>query len=229
MIQLNLLPEIKLEFLKAQRLKRIVILASMGITAASVAVIIVLSLVVFLWDKKSISDLTGDINVLNSKIGEVGELNKVLTIQYQLNSLKTLHDQKPVLSRIDSILLTIIPADVSLETLTIDTEMQSITMNGKSTTLERVNTLADSIKFAYYTLPDAADNKITAFKDVVVSPDIGGESGSAAFTVSLKYDPVIFERTKDVKVQLEAGKVTTRSIVEKPDPVFIKPAEEEQE
>ncbi len=226
MIQLNLLPDIKLQYLKTQRLKRIVILASMGATAASIATIIVLSFVVFIWDKATISDLTGDIKSYTNQLGDVQELNKALTIQYQLNSLKTLHDTKPQLSRINAILLTVVPNDVLLTTVNIDVATKSITVNGQSTTLERANTLADSLKFAYYTLPNEPDTQIKPFSGISVTSDFGGKGASVS--VAMTYDPTIFDRTKDVKIQIEPGKITTRSFVEKPNPLFIKATEKKE-
>ena len=223
MIQLNLLPDIKLEFLKTQRLKRIVILVSLAATAASVAVVIVLSFVVFVWDKKSISDLTGDIKSYTNQLGDVAELNKVLTIQYQLNSLKDLHDQKPVLSRISNTLITVVPNDVLLNKVNINTTDSTIEMKGISTTLERANTLADSLKFAFYKLQETGDTKHKPFTNIAVNSDFDGKV--ATITVNMVYDPVIFLRTKDVRVEIEPGKITTRSVVEKPNPLFIKATE----
>ena len=227
MIQLNLLPDIKLDFLKAQRMKRIVILASLAITALSIAVVIILSFVVFVWDRKSTNDLTADIKKYRSDMGDIGEINKALTIQYQLTSLKDLHDKKPILSRLNNMLITVIPNEISLSGVKVDTVGNTIEMVGEGKTLERVNTLADSLKFAYYKVPDTDDEKQSPFSAVTLS-SVDFDGKTASVKVTMTYDPIIFDRTKNVVVEIEKGKVTSRAVVEKPNPLFIKPTEKKQ-
>ncbi len=226
MIQLNLLPDIKLEFLKAQRVKRLVILGAFMVTAGSIAIIIIMSFVVFVWDKKSINDLTGDIKKYSNDLGDVEALNKALTVQSQLSSLKTLHTQKPKLSRLKDILTVITPNDVSLTSLTLDSTNYTMTLSGQAASLERSNTMADTLKFAYYKLPNS-NEKITPFTKVSVQSGFDGKVAGvkAVFT----YDPVIFDPTKDIVVEVEKGKTTSRAEIEKPNPLFIKSTTEEEE
>ena len=98
MIQFNLLPDVKLEFIKTRKAKRIV--TSISTIAAAAAVFILLIAVFFVYgvQKKSIRDLNSDITKYTAQINQTPNLNKVLTIQNQLNSLPPLKAKNPLCS-----------------------------------------------------------------------------------------------------------------------------------
>ncbi len=61
MIQLNLLPDVKKEYLKSQKTKALVISASIIVTISAVAISVLLFLYVLLVQQLQISITTGDI------------------------------------------------------------------------------------------------------------------------------------------------------------------------
>src|SRR5689334_20407685 len=100
MIQFNLLPDVKLEYLKAQRLKQAVVSIAAIVAGVVLAVLVILFLVVDVFQKQHLKAVNNDIKTYTAKLQSIPDLNKILTVQNQLNSLPALHAQKPVTSRL---------------------------------------------------------------------------------------------------------------------------------
>ena len=96
MIQFNMLPDVKQQYLKAAQNKKTAITAGILITAASVFIFTMLFLSVNVFQKKNLSDINSDIKSATEELKKTPDLNKVLTIQNQLKSLPALQAQKPV-------------------------------------------------------------------------------------------------------------------------------------
>src|SRR5687768_790771 len=99
MIQFNLLPDIKIQYLKAKRQKHMVMLGAVAAIIVSLAVFIVLITVVYGLQKKNLSDLNTDIKTASEELRDTKDLTKILTVQNQLKALPALHDQKVVSTR----------------------------------------------------------------------------------------------------------------------------------
>lgn len=100
MIQFNLLPDVKMKYVKAKRTKKLIISTSLLVSVASVFIVAVLFGVVQIGQKKHISDLTADIKTETKKIQSVENLDELLTVQNQLTLLTELHQKKPQTSRL---------------------------------------------------------------------------------------------------------------------------------
>jgi ABC-type lipoprotein release transport system permease subunit len=81
MIQLNLLPDVKIEYLRTNRNKRLVIGISLIVIVASIGILLLLASIVYGFQKKNLSDLNKDIATYNKQLKDTPELDKVLTIQ----------------------------------------------------------------------------------------------------------------------------------------------------
>ena len=92
MIQFNLLPDVKIKYIKTQRTKRMVILVSLLVSAASLALVTIMFVSVQVIQKKSLNDLSKDIVAETKQLQDVQDLDKILTIQNQLTALPALHD-----------------------------------------------------------------------------------------------------------------------------------------
>jgi len=215
MIQFNLLPDVKLEYIKAEHQKHTVIVSAVIAGATALSIFVLLFLVVNVLQSKSIKDLTGDIKTNGAKLQSVPDLNKILTVQNQLQSLPALHNAKYVTTRLPQYLKQVTPANVSIAKLDIDFTANTISISGASNSLETINKFVDTLKFTEYTL---GDQKSKAFSSVVLTT-FGRDDKGASFQINLKYDPVIFDSSKDI--QLTVPKiVTTRSETEKPSDLF---------
>ena len=95
MIQFNLLPDVKIKYIKARRQKRMVMLAAFVVGAGSLAVLAMTILYVYGVQGAQIASLDKSIKThtasINQKNGQVDDIGKVLTVQSQLTSLDTLH------------------------------------------------------------------------------------------------------------------------------------------
>ena len=100
MIQVNLIPDLKAEFLKAQRTKRYVMGLAVLVSGAFVGLVAIMFLYVNVWQQEHTNNLNADIQRLSAEYQGIPDLDKVITVQNQLESLPDLHAEKPLVSRI---------------------------------------------------------------------------------------------------------------------------------
>lgn len=214
MIQFNLLPDVKIAYIKAQRQKRIVIFASIVASAAATALFVLLFSYANLVQKTSINNLTQDITTASEDLTGTEDLNKILTIQNQLNSLDNLHNSKVVTTRLFSYLQQVTPSQVSISNISVDFAQNRMTLTGDTQSLLVTNTYADSLKFTTFTTESAPTVKKPAFSEVVLSSFAISDNG-AAYAFEFGFDPLLFSQAE--KVTLEVPKIiSTRSNTELP-------------
>lgn len=221
MIQFNLLPDIKQQYLKAQRQKHLVVFISTIATIAAVALMVVLVLVVNVWQKKSINDLTSDIKKYSNQLSGTEDLNKILTVQNQLNSLTSLHDKKAVATRLFDYVTKLTPANANIAKLNIDYAKNTITISGTANALSTVNTYVDTLKFTKYKIVSGQGKSNTekqAFSSVVLTA-FGRTNKDTTYTINAKFDPVIFSELSEVELTVPQI-TTTRSATEQPTDLF---------
>src|SRR6056297_437977 len=144
MIQFNLLPDVKKEYIKARRTKRLIMTSSLVASAASIGVVFLLFLTVQVAQKGNISDLTDDIQSELNSLQSTEDLDQMLTVQNQLNTLPGLHQQKPETSRLFGYLTQVTPEDVTISTLSLDMAANSMKITGRADSLATVNEFADT-------------------------------------------------------------------------------------
>ncbi|HEX5744354.1 MAG TPA: PilN domain-containing protein, partial [Candidatus Saccharimonadales bacterium] len=207
MIQLNLLPDVKMEYIKAQRQRRLVTSISVIVTVAAVGLLGLLLSIDGL-QKKHLSDLSRDIKNDSAKLQGEPQIKKVLTVQNQLSSLPALHDSAPATSRLFGYLNQITPVTVNITDYSVDFAEHTMSITGTSASLASVNQYVDTLKNTSYT-SDGGEDSQPAFSDVVLSnfslntdtQSIG--SGQAAnYTIDMAYDENIFDITQKVKLSV---------------------------
>jgi Tfp pilus assembly protein PilN len=229
MIQFNLLPDIKLEYIKARRIKRTLTFIAFIASGATVAIMLILFLGVQVFQAKNLRDINKDIDAKISEIESFQDLDKVLTIQNQLNSLPGLHDQKPIATRLYTYLPQVVPKNVSIALLDLSFIEQTITITGSADSIETINKFVDTLKFAEYELSsEEGSTKAKAFNSVVLE-SFGKSENKSGFSIILKYDPLIFDVKSKVKLVVPKGLITTRSENEKPDDNLFKPLNKEEQ
>lgn len=217
MVQFNLLPDVKLEYIKTERLKKLVLSVSVIAGAAALFIFLLLVLTVDVWQKKTINDLSGDIKTSSKKLEDTPNLNKILTIQSQLNSLDSLHAEKPVASRMIDFLGQVTPNNATISDLKADFGENSLSVSGNAPSLDIVNAFIDGLKFTTYTTT-ANKSSQKAFSDVVLS-QFTRDASKASYTITLTFDPAIFDGSSDVTLKVP-NQITTRSIIEQPNSLF---------
>jgi len=222
MIQFNLLPDVKKEYIRTKRIKHLILTVS-GIVSVSVVVVLIMlfSFVQFA-QKSNINDLTKDINSEIVKVTSIEGLNEILTIQNQLEELPAVNQGRPEISRIFDYLKIVTPQGVFISSVDLNVANSTIEITGSAETLALINTYADTLKFATYKTVDVGDednetlvdNGDRTFSNVIT--DLSRNSDGASYTIALQYDPVIFDNTKIVTMVVPKDTVTTRSVTGQP-------------
>lgn len=232
MIQINLLPDVKLEYIKARRLKRTITSLSVIVSAVALAVFVLLFISVTVAQKGHLGRLEEDIQNHTKELEDMPNLAGILTVQNQLGALTTLHQDKPTASRIFTYIQQLAPTEASIDTWTVSFDEQTMTIEGHAVSLTAVNKFADTLKFTKFavTTPDGTSDSIAAFSEVVLA-ELGVEESAeegkpTSYTITLKYAPEIFSNANDVKLTVP-NQITTRSATEKPNNVFDAPTSEE--
>jgi hypothetical protein len=222
MIQFNLLPKVKLDYVKARRNKRTVALIGAAVTAGSLAILILLFIAVQVVQRKYSSDLSKDIDEQTLALQAIPDLDKVLTIQNQLNSLTVLHDQKPVISRVFTYIRQVTPSKITIATLKIDFSTNTASIIGKADKISTINKFADTLKFTTFkAMNEQTQTEKTgnAFSKVVLA-SFGKDEDESTYELSLSFDPIIFSSNEKITLIVPPGKITTRSETEKPIDLF---------
>jgi Tfp pilus assembly protein PilN len=219
MTQFNLLPDVKLEYLKASKIKHLVISVSVIITVAALLLTGLLFSLTSI-QKAKINSLNTDIRRQAVAIAGHQNLNQILTIKNQITTLTTLHEQEPDASFLSTYLNQIVPVNASISNLTIDFNADTVTLTGSADSLATVNQLVDSLKFATYTT-SLKTGSINAFSSVVLSSFSVNQQG-ANYSITFNFDPTLFNGSANVKLTVPS-KVTTRSQLDQPITLFKAP------
>ena len=203
MLQFNLLPDVKLEYVKTQRTKRLLTSLSILVSLVSIGVLLLAFVTVDVVQKKSLRDENNDIARYSSKLKSIPNLDKILTVQNQLGTLTGLHDQKPVASRLFSYLAQVTPSQAVLNNLQVDFTQNTMSIGGTAPTLDMVSTYTDTLKATLYKTADGGQST-HAFSSVVLSSFGRGDQG-ASFTINLSFDPAIFNVKNDVTLTVPAN------------------------
>jgi Tfp pilus assembly protein PilN len=217
MIQFNLLPDVKLEYIKTRRTKHLLTMICTGLVVASLVVFIGLFTIVNVLQKKHLSDLNSDISKNTATLKAIPDLNKVLTIQNQLSSLTSLHQKTPAGSRLFGYLAQVTPAQATISDVKVDFKGGTLTLSGNADALSTVNQFVDTLKFTTYKVDGSKDSP-KAFSNVVLT-SFSKDDKNASYQIDMKFDPVIFDNTKSVKLTVPKI-ISTRSETEKPSDLF---------
>jgi hypothetical protein len=216
MIQFNLLPDVKLQYLKARRTQHMVFTVAIIAIAASLFVLVVLIGTVDVFQKKNLSDLNRDITADSKQLENTPNLSKILTVQNQLQTLTSLHDQKPVTSRLFNFVKQLTPSDASISQLSVDFTQNTVSIMGDANSLDIVNTYVDTLKFTKYKTSDGTST--AAFSGVVLSAFSRTNSG-ASYTITANFDPTIFSNSSSISLTVP-NIISTRSAIDQPTDLF---------
>ncbi|HUB94066.1 MAG TPA: hypothetical protein VMB52_06200 [Verrucomicrobiae bacterium] len=212
MVQFNLLPDVKLEYVKTQRTKHLLTLVSLVVSAVCIGLLVFALVFVDVVQKKSLRDENNDIARYTTQLKNVSDLNKILTVQNQLNTLETLHNQKPVASRLFSYISQLTPSQASLNQLNIDFTADTITVGGNAPSLDIVSNYTDTLKATTYSIAGQNSGQTPAFSDVVLS-SFGRNDQGATFSITYKFDPTIFNTADNVTLTVPSTANASQSNV----------------
>jgi hypothetical protein len=212
-VQFNLLPDVKLEFNRAQHAKRVVYGLSILAVAIGLALFIISFLSVDVLQKKLLSDANGDITSYSNKLKSIPDLDKILTVQNQLNSLPGLHNQKHIASRLFVYLPQITPANANVGKLSMDTSANTIEIDGTADSVQTINKYVDTLKFTTFTTGSQSTAK-NAFSNVVLTK-VDRSNNLSSYTINVSFDPGLFTAYQNAQLTVPQ-EVTTRSCINAP-------------
>ncbi len=231
MIQLNLLPDIKLQSLKTEYQKRIVTITAVAVSGFLLTITIFLLLWVKVGQAQHIKSLSDDIQKQTTELKKVNDLDRILTIQNQLNTLPKLHQDKKITSRLFGFLVKLTPNKATISDVTLDVSANTLSIKGNADSLATVNKFVDAIKFTEFT--NGNPNKTKAFSNVVLTnfslsneTQSSGANKKITYQIDFNFDAGLFEnklddKNRQIEVELLVPNIiSTRSEFGKPGAVF---------
>jgi hypothetical protein len=226
MIQVNLLPDIKLKFIKAKRTERLVLFISVIVCSACIAAMIMLYLTVDVFQKNSLKSTANTISQKSNSLETNNDVNKIITIQQQLRSLPALYKARNNPSSILGYLQQVVSPGITISQFTINYNTGALTIGGTADTLLDGNVFYNQLQYAQYTTDGKTTGGSNLFTSVVFtgltgsggSTSSGTASSSSATTNKLQYTatanmpPSIFLKGVNVNIHIPAKNVTQSTL-----------------
>lgn len=204
MIEINLVPDVKQEFIRAQRNRTAV--TSIAILASLIAGGIVALLAVYVFAVQGVRGLISDNTIKDEseKLQRVEDVNKVVTLQNQTSKLSAMHSAKTMDSRVFDVLGTVNPSQpnrITISNMTLNVADKTITIEAQAENgyeaLETYKKTIQSTKLTFSRDGTRADIPLT--ESVSVSEQSTGEDISGKkvlrFTLSFTYPEELFSRS----------------------------------
>ena len=136
MIEVNLLPDVKLELLKARRQQKLIISGSILVAIASLGVVVILG--VYGFGVQTVADGIANNGITDNakKLAAVDDLSQTLTLQAQLNKLSEIQSSTHMTSRLFDVLTVTIPKGtnaVNVTRLSFDSSTNTIEVEAEAT------------------------------------------------------------------------------------------------
>lgn len=232
MIQINLVPDVKLELLRAQRQRNIVISVAVVASLITVGLVVVTSIYVFGIQAFRDSEADRVIDKEYQALRNIEDLDKTVTIQSQLARIDKTHNEKLLTSRVLSILgaasskgtensVSISTFSVTKSEGTISLTAQTDSRGFEAADIFKKNIEAMQVVYKPYqedgSVPKSKESQETIkFASEVELSNLGtiqedsGSGESVGFTLSFKYAPEVFNMNNHIESirGLEKGNVT---------------------
>lgn len=135
MYEINLVPDIKAEMIKAQKKRNFVFFTSAAISAMSVAIVLILGTIRAGMGIKIVTQ-DNTLELMSNKLNEYTGLDELLTIQNQLLGLSNIQSNKKVFSRVFSILAQMLPQGtddtVTISSMNVDMDESMLSFEGQA-------------------------------------------------------------------------------------------------
>lgn len=241
MIQINLIPDVKREFLKTRALRNFVVTISIIVGGASIGLAVVLGLA---FGGQIAFEFMRDENIKTeyAKMRAVEDLDKTVTIQQQLSKIDAQHDSKTINSRIFDVMRAInppAPNDVKISSIKVDPENKTITISGSAANgYPALQVFKMTIQNSSIMPEDpekpASDNEkgIPLASEITPGEDSFGENSESQrvlrFEFTFTYPEELFAPSDvPISIKTPAGKMdVTDSKTGIPDSIFGKRAED---
>jgi Tfp pilus assembly protein PilN len=237
MIEINLIPDVKQELLKAERARAMVISGS--IITCIIAGGIVALLAVYIYGVQFGRNIIVDNSIKSGseKLAKVEDLSKLLTIQNQMKRINELNDTKSINSRLFDVLAAVTPPspnEIRVSLLTLSTEETTIRIEGQTKAYDSMEVFKKTIDSSVivYT-EDGTEKEVDLANNISLTEISYGEDSDGAkvlrFTVSFKYPPELFSaKTPALTYKLNIDGNVTDSYLGIPKSIFSERAKDIQ-
>jgi hypothetical protein len=205
MIEINLIPDVKQELIKAKRVRAMVVSSAIIVGIISVGIVVVLA--VYLFGVQTLRSAIADNQIKDNtaKLQKVPDLANMLTIQSQLTHITERHDEKNIDSRLFEVLTAINPAkpnQVTFSQVKVDSTSNMIHIDGQAANgFVAADVLKKTIRATSFSYKDS-DNKTKTLPlttDVSTSNLVYGEDSNGTkvlrFAIDFTYDGALFARS----------------------------------
>jgi Tfp pilus assembly protein PilN len=189
-VQFNLLPDVKLQYNKVQRLRKTVNSAVILMSVVSLGLFILLLLSVDVVQKKQMSDAGKELDSVSKQLNNIPQINRIVTVQNQLQTLSGLHQNKHISSRVFTYLNQLTPTGVSINKLDLDLKQQTLVIGGTADSQKTVNAFADNLKATKYQIGDQGSST-KAFPSVLESGFTINPT-NINYIINMTFDPKLF-------------------------------------
>ena len=241
MIQINLVPDIKQEMLRAQRMRNTAISTSIIVGVGAVVAVGVLGVV-----------LTAQVGVQKLQESSVASgfkelqshenLNNALTVQHQLGVAASLHAERSMSSRLLDVIAAInppAPDDVKISRVSIDPTTSVLTLEGSAAggypSTEVFKKTVDNTTVTYLEdeATEAQEVPLTTDAQFIETSYGADESGAKVvrFTMTFTYpEGMLSNKMRNVQIKTPNGRIdVTDSKTRIPDSMFSQAAKDLEE
>ncbi|MCL2869286.1 hypothetical protein FWF48_00535 [Candidatus Saccharibacteria bacterium] len=227
MIEINLIPDVKRELLKAQKIRNLIISISILASLVAAGVVVLLAVTVYVGQVLASQMADNSINDEFNKFKSHQNVSQVLTIQDQLNNLAQLDSQRYTVSRIFGILDVISPSNpnqITVSELRYDKATRTVSIEGQAANgFVALEAFQKTITSTTYEYAHGKGNLITS-PVVVGEQSMGQDSGGnlvLRFSLSFTIDEnVLLSSSKSMKIIGPNEQNATDSHLQIPDDIF---------
>ena len=238
MIEINLIPDVKRELLKAQRTRGMVISGSIITSLITGGVVVVLLLYVYGVQTVRGAVLDTGIDDQASELAQVEDLSKILTIKNQLKVISDINAQKNIDSRIFDVITAIVPPDpnkVEISEISINSDESIIKIDGQTRAYESMAVFKKTLESAFIVATVVGEEKEIDLGSEISTSDVSyGESATGEklvrFSIQFKYPEELFSPAIDtLQIKLKTNGNATDSYLGIPRSIFVPRAEDVKE
>lgn len=241
MIEINLIPDVKRELLKAQRTRSAVVTAAIFASIISVGVVVLLLVYVYGVQLGRGAILNSQISNKSAELAQVEDLSRMVTIQNQLGKISELNNEKNMSSRLFDMLSAVLPPEpntVRVSQLDVNSEEGTVRIEGQTRGFDSMEVFKKTLASAVITVP-ASEGESTP-EAVPLATDIGtsdisyGEDATGnkvlRFVLSFTYAKELFDSKVDtVTIKRSINGNVTDSFLGLPKSIFTERAKDLKE
>lgn len=134
MYEINLVPDVKEQVIKAQRIRNLILFVCIVVVAATVGIVLIL-LSIKAGQDIAMTNQDNRLDQMSKKISEYSDINELLTLQGQINKIDEIGQKKKVFSRVFSIIGTLLPTNadkITISELAVNLGENTFTVKGQA-------------------------------------------------------------------------------------------------